>query len=194
MPPSGEYLQFAYYESSLVVEFLVERFGFPKLEAILRDLGEGAEINHAMARHTMAMDALEKDFAAYAKQTARRMGPALDWERPEFVERPDARRRPADRPSPGQIEPHEGMGGNDAAWEAWAARHPTNFYAMTFLAQRLVRQKKWSEAKPILRRLVELGPDAFGPQSAYPMLAAVHRALGETNEERADPRTMGQAR
>ncbi len=39
-PPSPMHLQFAYYQSSLVVEFLVERFGFEVIKAILADLGQ----------------------------------------------------------------------------------------------------------------------------------------------------------
>jgi len=184
MPPSAEHLQFAYYESSLAVQFLVERFGFPKLAAILRDLGEGAEINHTLAKHTLALDALDQDFAAYAKQTAQRLGPDLDWEQPGVGERVAVRRNAADRPLPWQRESPERTDTSGAAWESWAARHPTNFYALTFRAQELMRQKKWPEAKPILRRLVRSCPDVVGRESAYPMLAAVHRSLGETNEER----------
>ncbi|MCZ6794248.1 MAG: tetratricopeptide repeat protein, partial [Planctomycetota bacterium] len=39
-PPSALHLQFAYYESSLVVEFLIARHGFDSLKAVLSDLAE----------------------------------------------------------------------------------------------------------------------------------------------------------
>src|SRR5205823_2601394 len=68
-PKSGAHLQFAYYESSLVVQFLAEQFGFDKLAAILRDLGEGITINEAIEKHTAPMAKIENDFAAFAKQT-----------------------------------------------------------------------------------------------------------------------------
>jgi tetratricopeptide (TPR) repeat protein len=55
---------------------------------------------------------------------------------------------------------------------------------MTRKANDLVGDKQWSEAKPILQRLVEAYPDNVGPDSPYRMLAAAHRALGETNLER----------
>jgi tetratricopeptide (TPR) repeat protein len=54
---------------------------------------------------------------------------------------------------------------------------------MTRRAQQLVDDKQWEEAKPLLERLVELYPGFTGPDSAYPMLAAAHRGLGETNAE-----------
>ena len=40
-PASPIHLQFAYYESSLVVEYLVEKHGLSALKQILTDLGVG---------------------------------------------------------------------------------------------------------------------------------------------------------
>src|SRR5258707_11022864 len=69
-PPSETHLQFAYCESSLVVEFLVDRFGIEKLKALLRDLAEGQEINEAIAKNTAPMEQIETDFAEFAHQRA----------------------------------------------------------------------------------------------------------------------------
>src|ERR1041384_2418897 len=49
-PESEVHLQFAYYESSLVVEFLIKNYGLDSLKAMLRDLGEGDEINETIAK------------------------------------------------------------------------------------------------------------------------------------------------
>src|SRR5262249_36644465 len=73
---------------------------------------------------------------------------------------------------------------DEQSWETWASERPTNFYVMTRRAAQLVEDKKWTQAKPLLEQLVKLYPDFTGPDSAYAMLAATHRALGETNEER----------
>jgi tetratricopeptide (TPR) repeat protein len=54
---------------------------------------------------------------------------------------------------------------------------------MTRQADRLLEEKKWSEAKPVLQVLVKLYPDSTGPDSAYRKLATACRALGETNAE-----------
>src|SRR5262249_13449607 len=83
-PPSPQHLQFAYYEASLVVEFLVQKFGLDRLKAILVDLGEGIEINQAIEKHTAPMETIEKDFASYAKQLAQSLAPGLDFEKPKF--------------------------------------------------------------------------------------------------------------
>src|ERR1043165_4126680 len=80
------HLQFAYYESSLVVEFIVQKFGLDQLKAILSDLGNGKEINEVIAAHTVSMDELEKDFTAFMRQRAEQLAPGLDWQKPKLEE------------------------------------------------------------------------------------------------------------
>lgn len=183
-PRSALHLQFAYYESSLVVEFLVQRFGLEPLKAILSDLGEGAEVNHAIEQHTAPMATLEQEFAAFARQRAQSLAPGLDFEKPELAEQTEelgdaAASRRAQRnkaPTPAQPE--------DLAWQAWAKDRPTNFWVMNRQSQELVGAKQWPQAKTLLERLLALYPDFTGPQSAYRLLATVHHEMGETNAER----------
>lgn len=77
----GRDTQFAYFQSYLVVEFLVERFGFEKLRILLRSLADGLEINTAFARHFAPLDTLDRDFAAFARETALSFGRGLDFRR-----------------------------------------------------------------------------------------------------------------
>lgn len=67
---SGEDLNFAYYESSMVVEFIVEQFGFEALTSILADLNGGLRINDALDRHTGGIENLDIEFAADLKRRA----------------------------------------------------------------------------------------------------------------------------
>jgi tetratricopeptide (TPR) repeat protein len=55
---------------------------------------------------------------------------------------------------------------------------------MSYQAQQFVEAKQWSQAKPLLQKIVDSYPDFTGSDSAYRLLAAAHRALGETNAER----------
>jgi Tfp pilus assembly protein PilF len=202
-PRSDLHLQFAYYESSLVVEFLVHRYGIDHLKAILQDLGTGAEINQAIAKHTAPMEQLEQEFVAFARERAENLAPGLDWEKPEFAKAPKSpelfdgalsaqnrtrtntparpprqrnRRGPAPQPARPALE-------DEAALAAWVAAHPTNYYALTERATQLLEQKKFKEAKAPLEKLAELYPAETGAESSWAMLAAVHRELGETNAE-----------
>ena len=67
-PSNSVHLQFAYYESSLVVEFIVQHYGFENLKKILSDLGNGDEVYFSIANHTAALPELEKQFAAIARE------------------------------------------------------------------------------------------------------------------------------
>jgi tetratricopeptide (TPR) repeat protein len=183
-PPSEEHLQFAYFESALAVEFLVQRFGAGALKAILKDLGEGAEINRTIEKHTAAMAEVEKEFAAFAKERALKLAPGLDFEKPEWErKRADAKSGRAN-PEPRNLHPLTLARGTSADWDAWVKDRPTNFWALTHRAEQLVEDKNWAEAKPLLQKLVEAYPDFTGGDSAYLLLAAAHRGLDETNAER----------
>jgi len=193
-PPSEHHLQFAYYESSLVVEFLVQRYGLDSLKGILHDLGGGVEINQAIEKHSAPMAKIEKDFAAFARERAEKLAPGLDWEKPEFLARPSESergrsRRSRPRPTPtvrtnAPIQFSVGRNSSATNLTEWIATHPTNFYALTERAGKLIEEKKFQEAKAPLQKLVELYPAQTGGDSAYSMLAHVHHQLGETNAER----------
>ncbi|HTH49977.1 MAG TPA: hypothetical protein VMB21_20860, partial [Candidatus Limnocylindria bacterium] len=186
-PKTPFHLQFAYYESSLVVEFIINRFGLDSLKAVLHDLHDGADINTALAKRTEPMEALEKEFTAFATDRARQLAPGLAWDEPGsslldvvktnslltqlFPEKPKRNQPAAPTVS-------------DEELDQWAETHPTNFWALNELAKRLMSEQKWAAAKAPLQRLVELFPNQPGGDSPYPLLAAAHRALGETNEER----------
>jgi tetratricopeptide (TPR) repeat protein len=183
-PKSGVHLQFAYYQSSLVVQFVVERFGQEKLLAILRDLAEGAQVNDAVGNHTLPLPQLEKEFAAFARQTAESMAPGLNWDRPASASLAvggRAQESDDDTEEPGAVLASPQL--PPEAWAAWARNHPTNYWAMTSQADVSLRAKKWAEAMPVLEDLVKLYPGSTGSESAYRKLAAVYRALGNTNAE-----------
>lgn len=163
-PKNGEYLQFAYFESFLVVDFIAGKYGSDALQRILKDLGAGVEINRAIAAHTQPMAALEKEFEAYAKDRAEKLAPGLTFEQP----------------------PPEVMGrGPDQPLIDWLARNPDNYFATLAYAQRLVNQRNWAQAKVQLERLVQLYPAQAGSGSAYPLLARVLRGLEDVAGERA---------
>ncbi|HEV7866201.1 MAG TPA: hypothetical protein VGO90_00865, partial [Chthoniobacteraceae bacterium] len=161
-PKTPVHLGFAYYESSLVAEWLTQRWGLEKMKRLMADLARGVEINAALATHFAPIAQLDAEFAAHAQALAKNTGPKLDWAQPP----------PALLAKP-----------QNAA--AWFAENPDNFTALMESAKRLIAEKKWTEAKPPLTKLIELYPNQHDPDSAYPMLARVHRELGETDAELA---------
>ncbi len=162
-PPTPRHLQFAYYESSLVVEFLIGRFGLQSIRAILADLGDGAEINTALSKHAAPLAQLEEQFEAFARKRAEAMAPQADW----------------DEPSEEQVNPADPQAVAD-----WLAGHPNSFWALRLQAQMLLKSEQWEQAKKPLERLISLYPAYAEEDNAYQLLAAVHRKLDETEQER----------
>lgn len=181
-PESDLHLQFAYYESSLVVEYLVSKFGISKLRGILRDLAAGEEVNSTIEKHTAPMQTIEAEFAAFASDRAKSLAPGLDWERPDSTD-PLAEKNGASSKRVRVTDVIRQAAGEDL-WEDWKKTRPTNFWVMTRKADELVRSQDWTNAKPVLVELVRLYPDFTGDDSPYRALAAAHRALGETNQEK----------
>jgi Tfp pilus assembly protein PilF len=168
-PPSPLHLQFAYFQSSLVVEFIIDRHGFDALKAVLADLRDGVAINDSLARRVAPLESLEKDFAEHARALADAMSPGLDWTKPE---------------------PELLLPGGEGKLDAWAAARPDNYYALQQRAARAVDAKDWAAAKEPLRRLITLFPRQTGAESAHAQLARVHRELNEKAEERAVLQTL----
>lgn len=173
---SDLHLQFAYYESSLVVQFLVEKFGVARLRAILADLATGKEVNATITSHTAPLEKLEKDFEDYAKELARKLAPGLDFEKPKAMTG-----LPGLRPSNGTVV----VAPDDKPLLDPAKLHPKNFYVLTQQAKRLIAEKKFAEAKEPLLKLIEAYPTHTGTDCALWLLAQVHRELRETSQERA---------
>ncbi|MGE5293847.1 MAG: peptidase MA family metallohydrolase, partial [Solirubrobacterales bacterium] len=161
-PPSPMHLQFAYYQSSLVVEFLVERFGFDSIKAMLTDLAKGEKINTAIEKHAGPMEKIEKEFDAFARKRAEALAPNADWE----------------QPSRQQLDPTD-----PNALARWRDQHPNSFWALGLHARTLIAEQKWDQAKVPLTKLISLYPDDVGQDNAYRLLAEVHRNLGETQPE-----------
>jgi tetratricopeptide (TPR) repeat protein len=163
-PKTSEHLQFAYLESSLVVEFIISRYGLDHLRGVLTDLRDGREINVALAKNVAPLADLEKEFTAYVHERTERLAPGVDWE----------------KPGPTLLDP-------DAAEDlvAWQKKHPDNYWALTMQARQLAEEKKWAEARVVLARIAELNPSEKGPDTPYRPLVAVLHELGDTAAERA---------
>ena len=199
-PKSELHVQFAYYQSSLVVEYLVGKFGFEKLKGILRELGQGVGINDAIAKHTAPLPQIEKEFEAFAKARAEALAPGLDWEKPEdetaFLRRlgfdplrSGRRLEEAVKQSESGAHPTNNAATNPPVTpKAVASAKPSsqpNYWRLLEQTTKLLSDKEWQAAKAPLQKLIEFYPNQNGPNNAYAMLAAVHRGLNELPEERA---------
>jgi tetratricopeptide (TPR) repeat protein len=162
-PKTPEHLQFAYLESSLVVEFIVDRYGIGALRGVLRDLRDGMEINAALAKNTVPLGELEKEFEKHARRLAEQLGPGLDWAKPD---------------------PEMLVASAADMLAVWEKAHPNNYWLLRLRASRAAEEQKWPEARAALEKLIEVYPEQKGGETAYRPLVAALRALGDTAAER----------
>ncbi|HJT35695.1 MAG TPA: tetratricopeptide repeat protein [Pirellulales bacterium] len=155
-------LQFAYFESSLVVEYLVEKHGLDVLKRILVDLGVGMPINDALARHTGSLEFLDREFGEFAHARAKAMAPKADWAEPAL---------------PPTATSKELAG--------WVEQHPSNYPGLKRLAGLLVEEKQSETAEQTLQKMLELYPQDAGAGNPYAMLATVYRERNDVEQERA---------
>ncbi len=161
---SGEDVQFAYFESSLVVEYVVDNYGFDALKAVLSDLAVGMPINESLPRHTAEIATLEEGFIDFARQKADALAPGVDWSTPDLA---------------GILSEDD----SEPLLREWVADHPGNLRGLSIFADVLIANERWDEAKHMLRRLIELAPKYIAGDNAYVKLAALQRKQGDTDAE-----------
>ena len=154
---SGEDLNFAYYESSMVVEFIVERFGFATLTDILADLDGGLRINDALDRHTGGIENLDREFAADLKQRADRYATGIAFR----------------------------VASEDNTVPLTAASGEKNYsVGLLMVAQQLERQE-YDGAEARLRELIDWFPEDESRNSARKLLARLYADQGRSADQRA---------
>ena len=161
-PESGWHLQFAYFESAMAVDFLVQNFGIESLRAVLGDLKTGLPVNVALDRRCDALPELETRFEEFAKKQASELAPDVDWEKPDLEKL---------------------LGENDGSLEVWVKEHPKNFVGQMALAQQQLAAKKWAAAESTLRQLITIYPTYIGGDNAYERLASVYKKLDRPADE-----------
>lgn len=157
-------LNFAYFQSSLVVDFLVKRFGFETLKKVLDDLKAGVELNQALERHAIDLDQLDAEFRADATEQAKQLGYGLDWETYDLS-------AIIDDDDPDRLA-------------RWVEEHPTSLTGLLALAKQSIQARDWDRAVKPLEQLISLYPEQVGGDSAYLLLAGVHRQRKDFVAER----------
>lgn len=156
---TGEDMQFAYYESSLAVRYLVETYGAKTLIGVLQDLGAGVSINEALAKNTVPIDQLDEQFAAYAKTLAAGLGEGLNWDVPEASL-------------------------DGVPIETALSMSPDNYYLLLRRAKERIAEEQWEEALDPLRKILSRYPLQPGNNEAPRLLSQCYRELGAVENER----------
>ncbi len=163
-PETQDHLMFAYFESSQVVEYLLEKFGKEKFQGILRDLAAGKRINDAIAANTDDLDAIEEGFTKFIRGRALGFGVKADWEEPKAED----------------LNPFEA-----GSFADFVKKHPNNLTALREFAREMVAQKNWPEVVKTADTLIHLLPEDFGGDSGYELKVMALRQLKRIEDEAA---------
>ncbi len=162
-----ESLSLAYFEASLVVEHLVDGYGFEAIRTLLRAYADGATDAEAFQKaYGKSLDDLHGSFEAFVKQRYATLAAAL-----------------ADPPS--QVDPKDLNG-----LKARATVAPGNFYSQWTYGQALFQAGDLAAARPILERAAELAPDAQGAVTPHGLLAAIAERDGDLTRARKELREL----
>ncbi len=153
-----ETIGLAYFQAFLVVEFLIDRYGEPSLQALVRAFGDGldtdAALNQVVGRSLASLQ------AAFDARLAERFG-ALG----RALRMPDGLTLPTS--------------GDPAAWRALAARYRDSYPVLVAAGQALAAGGDRPAAFAALERAAELVPMATGPDSPRALMAALAEQAGD---------------
>ncbi|MEP3482751.1 MAG: tetratricopeptide repeat protein [Fuerstiella sp.] len=155
---SGADVNFAYYESSMVVEYLVQEFGFESITAVLGELKNGLPINDALQRHTTDMQALDRAFESWLKERATEFAPNVAF----AIAKP---RQLIDPVVPDITDSRP------------------NYSTVLQTAVDLVQIDKLDDAAEMLQGLVELYPNDRRPDSARTVLASIYGQQDQVGQQ-----------
>ncbi len=159
-PKSPMHLQFAYFESSLAVGYLIEVHGLELLLKLLDDLGMGVPLDEAFARRYGDTRALDDSFAAYAKGMANAFLEDTEFDRESLPKLPSLQEL-----------------------QQLVQEQPANYYAQRLLVDQWMRGKQWPQALEAAQRLVELYPTDAEPDGGLALVASIARELQKTELE-----------
>jgi tetratricopeptide (TPR) repeat protein len=168
-PKSPLHLQFAYFESCLAVQYLIETHGLPSLLRVLDDLGMGMAMNEAIELRIGDLATIDKDFHAFVIKRAEDFFPETDFS-PEGI--------------PKNATPEQLV--------AWAKAHPSSYVGQLTLARGLIQSKNLEAAAPVVKRLLELYPEDVTAGGSLDLAARLARSSGDAERERTYLRQITQ--
>jgi cellulose synthase operon protein C len=148
----------SYFQSSLVVGLIVERFGLDALRVMLRAFADGADVETALLKATKtSLAGLQQAFDARLEERYGAVGKALRV--PEGVELPP--------------------GGTVESWTALAAKHPGSYPVQIAAGRALASANAREAAIAAYERAASLVPFAIGAESPRARIADLAERGGD---------------
>ena len=159
---AGPDILLGYYQSSLVVEYLIQRFGIESMRETLKELAEGIPLAKVFASHCLSLEELNPAFQNFAQELAKNYGPDMDWEPLSDDEYKEFRKDP----------------------ESWVKARPKRYSAVMVLASNFLEEGSWEKAKSMAARMIQAVPNNREDFNPYQVLAEACKGLGDLQGER----------
>ena len=153
-------ISLSYFQASVLVEHLIDRYGEPALRTLIRAYGDGLETEAALERIGLDFDRLQASFDEAVEA--------------EFGSLRRALRAPE---APGELPPAGAE--RIAALRERADAAPDSFRAQLALGRALFAASAWDDARAALERAAELVPLATGFDSPHGLLARIAQEQGD---------------
>jgi len=154
---------FAYYQGGLLINYLVETYGIKKLRACLLEMAGDRKPMDIIEAVYASAETLDKDFAAYAVEKARKFSGQADLSE----------------------LPQDFQGDNLSAIEIFLKENPNHFSALNLKASILHKQAGREELEETLLKTIELFPLYIDEGNAYIKLAELYKLQDNTAQEYA---------
>lgn len=163
----GDEIMFAYYQSSMAVEWLVSKHGWEALRKVLADLATGDRINTVLEKNMGPMEQLEPQFLEFMTAQAKAYAPQADWSKldPALADEP-------------------------AKLADFIKANPNHLEGLALYAEQLAADKAWDQMAEVGQRLIDLNPEDVSASSGYWVKGKALHQLKKVPEETALLRVM----
>ena len=146
---------FAYFQAGMICQYIADKYGFPKLPALLHAYAQGRSDSDAIKEAVgTTMSAFDSGFMSYAKEQTFGFAEALDLE---------------------WVKP----GRKIEELREEVQKHPRNYFARLYLAGNLAKESKPEEAIAQAQAAKDLFPLYVGRNNPYEILANSYVAIGQ---------------
>ena len=155
-------IHFAYYQSGLLVHYLVKTYGFEKLKSLLNDYPNSANTMALLAKHYGDVDKLFNEFKNDCLKKAKTLAPKADFT--PFPENYDRR--------------------NPIALDRWLKEHPSHAQAILLRASLHMKAHEYTDAKILYLKLISVFPEYIWGDNPYEGLISIYRDAEDLANEK----------
>ena len=176
-PKSGQALTLAYFQAGWICEFLVSRYGFEKITAMLKAFGQEYSTEEVFQQVLgTSVEEIDEQFRLEMDETLKPLlGPLKAPENFSLVHL-----FPGAGGEQGEGEADLGMD-VEALQRAWQAA-PENYFLNLRLGTQLQSAGRQEEATPYLEKALEIFPTQAGKGSPYDLLTQIYEEAGQIDK------------